>query len=327
MINVLLTGGLGYIGSNITFKLLENQLFDVIIVDSLVNSKIDKLVTLENISKRKIKFYNYDMNNIVLLESIFQENKIDIVIHLAGLKSVNESITKPILYYHNNIFITLNLLKIMEKYNCYNLIFSSSATVYGNQLVPFNENQQTGINLSNPYGKTKYIIEEILKDHYKSNPKINIIILRYFNPIGSDESGKLFDDPNAIPNNLYPYLLKVYNQELPILNIYGDNYETIDGTCARDFIHVIDLALGHIKSIDYLLEKKGFEIFNLGSGYPTSVLQIVKTFEKVNKTKINYQIVERRKGDISIMYADVSKANKLLNWSCLYNLEDMLKLH
>ncbi len=327
MINVLLTGGLGYIGSNITVKLLENKLFDVIIVDNLVNSKVDKLLTLENISKRKIKFYDYDLNNIVLLESIFQANKIDIVIHLAGLKSVNESITKPILYYHNNISITLNLLKIMEKYNCCNLILSSSATVYGNQPVPFNENQQTGIDLTNPYGKTKYIIEEILKDYYKSNPKINIVILRYFNPIGSDESGKLFDDPNAIPNNLYPYLLKVYNRELPILNIYGDNYETIDGTCARDFIHVTDLALGHIKSIDYLLEKKGFEIFNLGSGYPTSVLQIVKTFEKVNKTKINYQIVEQRKGDIPIMYADVSKANKLLNWSCLYTLEDMLKLY
>lgn len=325
MITILLTGGLGYIGSNIAIKLLNNN-YNIIIIDNLSNSNIERLNIIEKLSNKTIPFYNYDMNDIYLVDSVFKKHDIDVVIHLAGLKAVNESIKNPLIYYSNNINITINLLQTMKKYKCYNIIFSSSATVYGNQPIPFVEEMLTGINLTNPYGKTKYIIEEMLKDIYQSNKNFNIIILRYFNPLGSDESGLLYDDPNGIPNNLFPYILKVHNKILPILNVFGNDYNTKDGTCIRDFIHVIDLAIGHVKAVDYILKNKSFEIFNLGTGNPTTVLDVITTFEQINNTKLNYKIVGRREGDVMAFYADNTKANKLLDWQCKYTLQDMVKL-
>ena len=325
MTNILLTGGLGYIGSNIAIQLLNNN-YNIIIIDNLSNSNIERLKILEKLSNKTIPFYNYDMNNIDLIDNVFKHHNINVVIHLAGLKAVAESVKNPLLYYSNNINITINLLQIMEKYNCYNIIFSSSATVYGDQYSPFVEEMVTGINLTNPYGKTKYMIEEILKDLYQSNNKFNVIILRYFNPLGSDESGLLFDDPNGIPNNLFPYILKVHNKTLPILNVFGNDYDTKDGTCIRDFIHVIDLAIGHVKAVEYILKNKSLEIFNLGTGNPTTVLDVITTFEQVNNTSLNYKIVDRREGDIMASYSDNTKANKLLDWHCKYTLKDMVKL-
>lgn len=324
--NVLLTGGLGYIGSNIAVKLLEKN-YNVCIIDNLSNTSIDRLDKIEKISNKKVQFANIDMNNIEDLDNFFSHNNINMVIHLAGYKSVGESVAEPLLYYSNNINITINLLNVMKKYNCMNLIFSSSATVYGNNIAPFNENMTTGINMTNPYGKTKYFIEEILKDFSHVCKKMNIIILRYFNPIGSDMSKLLCDDPNGIPNNLFPYILKVHKKEFCVLNIFGSDYNTKDGTCIRDFIHVQDIADGHISSLEYLNNKSNvFDIFNLGTGKPISVLDIICAFEKVNNTKIPYRFVEKRSGDIDISFADVSKSNTMLGWYAKLGLDDMVLL-
>lgn len=328
MKNILLTGGLGYIGSHIAVEILKNIDYNVIIIDNLCNSTLDKLTNIQTISKRNVLFYHYDMINIELIDKVFSENKIDSVIHLAGLKSVGESCSYPHKYYNTNINITLNLLEIMNKYEVYNLIFSSSATVYGSLNAPFIETMQTGIDITNPYGKTKYMIEEILKDYYKSNSKWQIVLLRYFNPIGSHESGLLEENPNGIPNNLFPYILKVYKKELEQLSIFGKDYNTPDGTCLRDYIHVIDLATGHIKALEYLLLNSinTVEIFNLGTGKPHSVFEIINAFEKINKTIINKKIVERRKGDIELSYANSERAKKILRWNPIYNLNDMVKI-
>jgi UDP-glucose 4-epimerase len=324
--NILLTGGLGYIGSNIAVKLLESN-YNVYIIDNLSNSTIDRLDTIEKISNKKVNFMNIDMNDMETLDYYFNDNNIDIVIHLAGYKSVGCSVKDPLLYYSNNINITLNLLTVMQKYKCFKLIFSSSATVYGNMKSPVNEMMITGINLTNPYGKTKYMIEEILKDMYISNKNFNIVILRYFNPIGMDKSRLLYDNPNGVPNNLFPYIFKVYKKELDKLNIFGSDYNTKDGTCIRDFIHIQDLADGHISSIDFLLRNNnGIEIFNLGTGNQVSVLDVVCTFEKVNNVKILYKITNRREGDVDITYADSTKANNILNWKPKFSLEDMVKI-
>jgi UDP-glucose 4-epimerase len=325
-ITVLITGGLGYIGSNICLRLLKNEKYNVIIVDNLSNSNINRLQILEKLVKKKILFFKYNINDVVSIEKIFEQNEIDIVIHLANFKAVNESINYPLEYYSNNVVGTINLLRLMEKYHCNKIIFSSSATVYGNdKSPPFKEDMITNINLSNPYAKSKLIIEEILKDVCKSNKNFNVIILRYFNPIGSDSSGVLYDDPNGIPQNLFPYILKVYKNLLPELFIFGTDYNTKDGTCIRDFIHINDLADGHIAAINYILNNSGIEIFNLGTGKGSSILELLETFERVNNIKLKIKIVNRRDGDIASAYADVTKANKILGWKAEYDLEKMVK--
>jgi len=324
--NILVTGGLGFIGSHTCVQLLENN-YNLFLIDDLSNSKIEVLDKIKYLSKSNniINFYQGTILDKKLLENIFESNNINCVIHFAGLKSVAQSISNPLQYYDTNVNGTLVLLEIMKKYNCYNIIFSSSATVYGEQVYPVNETCQTGIGITNPYGKTKYMIEQILYDLALSNSKWGIIALRYFNPIGAHKSGLLGEDPNDIPNNLMPYLLKVASGQLKILNIFGNTYKTQDGTCLRDFIHVEDLARSHVlalKNFNALKKINTFNIFNIGTGKPTSVLELINTFEKVNNIKINYQFNEKRKGDIEIVYADVSLAKKLLNFETIYSIED-----
>ena len=338
---ILLTGGLGYIGTHIAIELLKNN-FSIIIIDDLSNSKIEKLSFIENFMKtNKINdnylnfFHNYIFENKIL-EEIFKENTIECVIHLAAFKSVSESIKLPLCYYDNNVTGSINLLKIMEKYNCYNFIFSSSATVYGDSTPPYKEDTQTGIGITNPYGQTKYIQEIILKDLCASNKKWNIIALRYFNPIGHLDK-KIRDDPNGIPNNLFPYIYKVDKGELKQLTIFGNDYqESSDGTCIRDFIHVIDLANAHMEVCKCLIYKfsileegkqlKGYNIFNVGTGKGVSVKQLIKAYEKANNTKINYIFGKRRVGDLPISTANVEKIYNVLGWKTKYSLEDMVKI-
>ena len=296
-----------------------------------MNSSLDKLDKIESlIDYRKnecIKFYQIDLLDINNLEKVFENNSIDIVIHLAGLKSVGESVSNPIYYYENNLISTINLIKVMTKYNCKNLIFSSSSTVYGNQQVPYKEDMAIGNGITNPYGKSKYMQEEFLSDLYKSDNSWNIIILRYFNPV-SQKCKLLKEEPNGIPNNLFPYLVKVYNNELPILNIFGNDYNTKDGTCIRDFIHVVDLAEGHISACNYIILNNncGLKIYNLGSGNGASVMELITSFEEVNNTKLNYKIADRREGDLSESYADASLAEKELKWKTKKTLYEMVKL-
>ena len=332
----LLTGGLGYIGSHIAVQLLcKKSDYIVIIIDNLSNSNENKLDKIKNnIIEENIKnlfYYKIEMLNYDELNEIFIKHKIDIVIHLAGLKAVSESINNPINYYENNIIITLNLIKIMEKYNCKNLIFSSSATVYGNLKAPYKEDMIVGNGITNPYGKTKYMIEEILKDLYVSNNSWNIILLRYFNPV-SHKTNELKETPNGIPNNLFPYLVKVHNKELEQLSIYGNDYETRDGTCIRDFIHVVDLADGHVAASQYIFtnqflnENIGLKIYNLGCGFGITVKELIDKFEEVNNTKLNYKFVDRRAGDLDISYADASLAENELGWKCKRTLNDIVLL-
>ena len=324
----LITGGLGFIGSHCCNLLLENDK-NIIIIDNLSNSNIDVLEKIKKINTKKhldILFFNYDIKEEKAMNSLFLKYKIDNVIHLAGLKAVAESIKKPLSYYENNINGTLNLLKIMEKHNCKKLIFSSSATVYGDQKYPVDETNETGKNITNPYGKTKYVIEEILKDLYNSDKTWSIIILRYFNPVGAHTSGLLGENPKDIPNNLFPFILKTAIGEYDILRIFGSDYNTKDGTCIRDFIHVEDLALGHVRALEYFENNSNlFEIFNLGTGKGYSVKEMVDTFERVNELIINKEFVERRDGDLPIVVANVDKANKILKWKAEKTLEDICK--
>lgn len=322
-LKILVTGGTGYIGSHVVIELLQNN-HSVEIVDNLSNSKYNVLNKIEEITNIKPKFHEVDLLNAEALDQVFAQAQFDLVIHFAGLKAVAESINQPIKYYDNNVTGTLNLIKIMQSRNVKKLIFSSSATVYGNQGVDqCIETMPTGVRLTNPYGRTKYMIEEILKDLAFADSKFEIIALRYFNPIGNHPSGLLGENPNGIPNNLMPYIMKVANHELPELNIFGNDYPTADGTCLRDYIHVVDLALGHLAAINGL--KPGFNAYNLGTGHPTSVLEMVHAFEKVSAKPLPYKFAPRRPGDLPKLFADPSKAARELNWQAKLTIEDAIK--
>ena len=319
---VLITGGAGYIGSHTTIELL-NAGYEVVIVDNLSNSSEIVLERVEEITGKKVKFYKLDLLDEENLEKVFKENKLEAAIHFAGLKAVGESVEKPLEYYHNNLTSTLVLLKLMKKYDVKNFVFSSSATVYGDSKeVPFKESSPLQ-HATNPYGNTKAIIEDILRDLYKSDNTWNIAILRYFNPIGAHESGKIGENPKGIPNNLMPYITKVAVGKLEKLRIFGDDYDTPDGTGVRDYIHVVDLAKGHVKALDKLKTNSGLVTYNLGTGKGVSVLDMVKAFSKACGKDIPYEIVARRAGDIATCYADASKANEELGWKAEKNLDDM----
>lgn len=318
--NVLVTGGLGYIGSHTCVELL-NECYNVIIMDNLVNSKESVLSNIEKVTSKTPKLYICDLTDLQETEKVFQENEIDAVIHFAGLKAVGESVVKPIEYYSNNLISTLNLIKCMKKYDVKNLIFSSSATVYGEQEVPYKEDMRRGVT-TNPYGTTKSMIENILEDIFTSDNSWNITILRYFNPVGAHESGLLGESPNGIPNNLMPYIMQVASGKLKVLKVYGNDYPTPDGTGVRDYIHVVDLAKGHVKAIKNMSKLK---IYNLGTGVGYSVLDIVNKFQEVNNIKINYEIVERRPGDLAVAYSDSTKAKTELRWVAEKTLEEMCR--
>lgn len=322
---ILLTGGLGYIGSHTAVELIQNG-YEVVIVDNLSNSKIEVLNKIELITGKLPKFYQKDVCDQHALQEIFEENKdIEAVIHFAGFKAVGESCLEPLKYYKNNIGSTLSLLNVMEKYNCKNFIYSSSATVYAvSEIMPLYEDSPLGA--SNPYGRTKLFNEEILKDYQTAHPDFNVIILRYFNPIGAHESGLIGEDPNEIPNNLMPYICKVAVGEFDHLKIFGNDYNTKDGTGVRDYIHVVDLAIGHVKALEKLTDGDvGLKIYNLGTGVGYSVLDIVNTFNKVNGNLVKYEFVSRRPGDIAICYASPKKAENELGFKATRNLEDMCK--
>lgn len=321
--SILVTGGAGYIGTHTCVELLKEN-YEVVVIDNLSNAKKEALHRVEKITGKTIKFYQDTVLDESALEKIFQENQIDCVIHFAGLKAVGESVQQPLDYYENNVIGTISLLKVMKKFNCKNFVFSSSATVYtAENPILINEDEPVGAN--NPYGKTKLFIEYILKDLYASDHNWNIVILRYFNPIGAHPSGLIGENPSGIPNNLMPYITQVAIGKLEYLNVFGDDYDTPDGTGVRDYIHVCDLAYGHICAIRKLNEKPGLVIYNLGNGIGYSVFDLVHTFEKVNHVKIPYQVIARRPGDIAIYYANPSKAEKEIHFKTTRTLEDMCR--
>lgn len=331
--SILVTGGMGFIGSHICVELL-NLNYNVIIIDNLSNSNINTFDKIKKITNNdNITFYNIDLLDYDILFNIFKSNNIDTIIHCAGLKAVKESIDLPLKYYNDNLNMTFNLLKLIKKFNINKFIFSSSATVYGLNNKIFTENDIIGQNITNPYGQTKYFQEVILKDFSKQNKNTHFVILRYFNPVGAHKSGLIGENPNGIPNNLMPYIIRVacnnninkftdeiYNK----LTIFGKDYDTCDGTCERDFIHVVDLAKAHIKAIEYKNENN-YDVFNIGTGQATSVLKIVNKFIDCNKTVLNYKFGNRRVGDPSKVTCDVSKANNILKWKSELSLDDMVK--
>lgn len=318
---ILVTGGAGYIGSHTCIELL-NAGFDIIIVDNFSNSKPGVLDRIKKISHKNFKFYKVDLTDSIDLEKIFKTYNIEAVIHFAGFKAVSESIEVPLAYYRNNIIGTLMLCKLMQKYKVYRIVFSSSAAVYGsNNVSPLTENMPVSAN--NPYGYTKLMIEQILKDFYVSDNNWSIALLRYFNPVGAHESGLIGEAPNDIPNNIMPYMTKVAKGQLPKLRIYGNDYLTVDGTGVRDYIHVMDLAEGHVAALNNLT--KGVHIYNLGTGKGTSVLQLVNAFQEANGLHIPYEIVDRRPGDSAESYADVTKARLELNWTARRSITDMCR--
>lgn len=320
---VLVTGGTGYIGSHTCVLLLEAG-YEVVIIDNLVNSKREVVDKIESITGKKVTFYEGDVRDKLLLNQIFTRNKIDVVIHFAGLKAVGESVRMPLEYYDNNINSTIVLCNTMKEFNCKKIIFSSSATVYGvPKELPLTE--EAALSVTNPYGATKLFNEAILKDLYVSDNDWSICLLRYFNPIGAHKSGLIGEDPNDIPNNLMPYIVKVAIGELEELSVFGDDYDTKDGTGVRDFIHVLDLSNGHIKAIDKVMSNKGVFIYNLGTGNGYSVLEMINTFERVNDVKVKYKIAPRRPGDVAECYADPSKAKRELNWDAKLGIEDMCR--
>ena len=322
---ILVTGGAGYIGSHTCVELLNNN-YEVIVLDNFSNSKKEVIDKIKKITNKDLKLYEGNMLNEEILTKIFEENNIDCVIDFAAYKAVGESVQKPVEYYINNVSSVLTLLTVMKKFDCKSLVFSSSATVYGDpEIIPITEECRTG-GTTNPYGTSKLFVEQILKDLYNSDNEWNICILRYFNPIGAHESGLIGEEPNGIPANLVPYISKVASGKLECLSIFGNDYDTKDGTGVRDYIHVVDLALGHLKAVEKLQkENKGLYIYNLGTGIGYSVLDLVNTFEKVNNIKIKYKITSRRNGDIAICYSDPSKAEKEIGFKAEKNLDDMLK--
>lgn len=324
MSTILLAGGAGYIGSHTAVELLEAG-YDVIIADNYCNSSPAALDRVREITGKSLISYELDIKDKERLSAVFRENKIDAVIHFAGLKAVGESVREPLMYYRNNIDTTLSLLECMKEFGVNNIIFSSSATVYGEENpVPYFETMKRGV-CTNPYGWTKAMMEQILEDAAKADANLSVILLRYFNPIGAHKSGLIGEDPQGIPNNLMPYVSQVAVGKRECLTIFGNDYPTADGTCTRDYIHVTDLAIGHVKAIDYILKNKCVEIFNLGTGTPYSVTEIVDTFERVNGVKVNHVYGDRREGDLAECYANADKALKVLGWKTERTLEDMCR--
>lgn len=318
---VLVTGGAGYIGSHTCVELL-NAGYDIVVVDNLSNSKAEALKRVQAIAGKSLKFYKLDILDREALEKVFYENKIDAVIHFAGLRAVGESVEVPLHYYHNNITGTLVLCAVMEKFGVKRMVFSSSATVYGiPKRVPISE--EFPLSAINPYGRTKLMIEEILRDLHISDPEWSIALLRYFNPIGAHISGMIGEDPDGIPSNLMPYMTQVAVGKLKELRVFGNDYPTADGTGVRDYIHVVDLAVGHLKSLEKVMAGIGVNAYNLGTGRGYSVLEMVAAFENASGRKIPYVIVDRRPGDIAICYADSAKAEKELGWSASRGIEEM----
>lgn len=320
---ILVTGGAGFIGSHTCVSLTQAG-YEVIIVDNYYNSSPKSLARISELCGKELKFYECDIRDRAGMDKIFKENKIEAVIHFAGLKAVGESCQKPIEYYDNNIGGTLTLCDVMRQNNCKNIVFSSSATVYGmHNVSPLKETMQTG-GTTNPYGTTKYMIEIILEDIFKSDSAWNVTLLRYFNPIGAHKSGRIGENPNGIPNNIMPYITQVAIGKLPELSVFGDDYDTPDGTGVRDYIHVVDLAEGHVKALDNMLEgSKGVQVFNLGTGHGYSVLDLVKAFEEASGKKVPYKIVARRPGDIATCYSDPTKAKEVLGWEAKRGLAEM----
>jgi UDP-glucose 4-epimerase len=318
---VLVTGGAGYIGSHTCIELL-NAGHEIIVVDNYSNSKPESLQRVKELTGKDFAFYEVDLLDRAGLEKVFAENQIEAVIHFAGLKAVGESVSIPLHYYHNNITGTLILCEVMNRYGVKNLVFSSSATVYGMpERVPISEDFP--LSATNPYGRTKLMIEEILRDLYVSDQEWSIALLRYFNPIGAHESGRIGEDPNGIPNNLMPFITQVAVGKLTQLQVFGNDYPTVDGTGVRDYIHVVDLAIGHLKALEKILPAKGVEAYNLGTGTGYSVLEIVAAFEKAADVTIPYKIVDRRPGDIAVCYADPFKAKNELGWSATRGIAEM----
>ena len=321
MSTILVTGGAGFIGSHTCVELLTEG-YDIIVLDNFCNSKPEALNRIKKITGRDFKFYETDLLDYEGTEKVFAENNIDAVIHFAGLKAVGESCAKPVEYYHNNISGTINLIRAMKEHGCKRMVFSSSATVYGmNNPIPYIETYPTSA--TNPYGYTKVMIEQILKDTSAAAPEWSVSLLRYFNPIGAHESGLIGENPNGIPNNLMPYVAQVAVGKLECLSVFGDDYDTVDGTGVRDYIHVVDLARGHLCAVKYVLEHTGTEAVNLGTGKGTSVLELVHAFEKASGKTVKYKIVGRRAGDIAEFYANTDKAKEMFGWKAEYGIEKM----
>ncbi len=321
---ILLAGGAGYIGSHTAVELVE-QGHDVIIVDNYSNSSKEVINRIEKITGKQVQAFEADIKDKTEIMSIMKETKPDCVIHFAGMKAVGESVAKPIDYYRNNIDTTLTLLECMKECNVNQIVFSSSATVYGEENdIPYVETMKRG-NCSNPYGWTKYMMEQIFEDAANADENLSVVILRYFNPIGAHQSGEIGEDPQGIPNNLMPYIAQVAVGRRDHLTIFGNDYPTKDGTCRRDYIHVMDLANGHLKAVEFARDHKGYHIFNLGTGEPYSVLEIVEAFEKANGIKIKYEFGDRRLGDLTEYWADAQKAQEVLGWKTERDIEDMCR--
>ncbi|MEQ5806925.1 UDP-glucose 4-epimerase GalE [Alteromonas sp. NFXS44] len=324
MKTILVTGGAGYIGSHTVLQLLEQD-YHVVVLDNLVNSSAESLRRVEKITGKQVTFVQGDIRDDNVLNTIFSQHQVNAVIHFAGLKAVGESVQKPLEYYENNMYGTLSLCKAMRKYNVMKLVFSSSATVYGDPVsLPLHEKMATG-HPTNPYGMSKLMVEHMLTDLYKSDEQWNIVLLRYFNPVGAHKSGLIGEDPNGIPNNLMPYISQVATGKLEQLSVFGDDYDTEDGTGVRDYIHVEDLANGHLKALDRLALNMGLDVYNLGTGQGYSVLEMIKAFEEASGQTVNYRIAPRRSGDVAACYADPTLAAKELNWHAEKNLQDMCK--
>lgn len=321
---ILITGGCGYIGSHTCVELL-NANYDIVVVDNFYNSKPEVLIRITELTGKEFPFYECDIRDTDGLRRIFTENKIDAVIHFAGLKAVGESVRIPLIYFDNNVSGTVTLCQVMNEMGCKRIVFSSSATVYGTgNPSPLRETMPTGA-VTNPYGRTKYMIEGILQDLCASDPAWSAVLLRYFNPIGAHESGRIGEDPNGIPNNLMPYISQVAIGKLSRLSVFGDDYDTPDGTGVRDYIHVVDLAIGHVKAVDFALKNTGSETFNLGTGIGCSVLNLVNSFIRANGVDVPFAIAPRRPGDIAVCYSDPSKAAAILGWKAKRNVDDMCR--